>query len=141
MDPQNTAPETPLAPEMPAAPAAPAIPQPETYTPAPGEPRLGRAAMPEAAAKKSSGVGPMVGAIIVIAILIAGALYFLGTGGMLPMGSSVTPQDQQGTAMSTADDSSGNVDSQASAADADMSTLEADLGASMNELDASMQTQ
>lgn len=137
MNPQDTIPQTPVASEVPAA----SIPAPETYTPAPGEPLLGKAAphsMPTE--KKSSGVGPMVGAIIVIAILIAGALYFFGSNGMLPMIQSIMSGQQdtntQEAPMTSAP--SADVDAQASAAAADLGTLDTDLDTAIKDLDANL---
>lgn len=86
------------------------------------------------AGSKSGGAGPIIGAIIVIALLIAGALYFFGPNGALPFDGTLG----DGSALLPDTSISAEVDAQAAAASADLDALQADLDAAIQELDASL---
>lgn len=118
MDPNqnNNMPETDASPMGSANSTPETNPQPEMGTPAP---------------KKSGGIGPMVGAIIVIGILIVGALYYFGNNASEFLG--LDTNDGSNDAAEISED----VDMAATEADAEMEGIEADLDASVTDLDES----
>ncbi len=77
-------------------------------------------------------VGPIVGALIIVLVLIIAALYFFGQ----KLNTKMAPQDAQTTEQSTSDIPADDMTSAVIQAD-DIASIEADLGAELQDVDYS----
>lgn len=121
----NTSPiqDSPMQPTQPMTPPSMSMPQANTTnTPV---------------AHKSS-MGPMIGAIIVILVLLAGALYFFGTSIFSTPNTGTQTQGNTADYTPTSTSSSDDLDAQAAAAASSMNSLDADLNTNMDGLNQSM---